>query len=182
MSAAILADLAEFARAQARISWFAALGAPLDPAENAEAHDYLAALGMAEAHVRPCADWREAEATMHAPGYGAWWAAEERLRQALLAEGTRRLGADGLMQALTQVTNGASDVTLGAAAVAATRFGVSDPALARVAAGSAIEASYHAALVRAVGAAPGHAFAIKFRLFAAGHWPLGVADGVFRVF
>ena len=86
------------------------------------------------------------------------------------------------MAALTRVTEAASAVVMGAASVAAARSGVADAALARVAAGAATEAAYHAGLARIAGAGANHPFAIKFRLFAAGRWPLGIAGGILHLF
>ena len=51
---------------------------------------------------------------------------------------------------------------------------LADPALARVAAGAAAQACHQAALALAVAAPPEHVFAVKYRLFAAGRWPLGI--------
>jgi hypothetical protein len=71
---------------------------------------------------------------------------------------------------------------LGAASIAAARDGVADPALSRVAAGAATQAAYQAALARAAGSPDSHPFAIKFRLFAAGRWPLGLVSDTFHLF
>jgi hypothetical protein len=70
----------------------------------------------------------------------------------------------------------------GAAAVAASRSGVADEALIRAAAGAATQGAYHAALVLAAGGDEHHPFAIKFRLFEAGRWPLGIVGATFNLF
>jgi hypothetical protein len=66
--------------------------------------------------------------------------------------------------------------------VAAARGGVADMALIRAAAGAATQACYQAALVLAAGAEAEHPFAIKFRLYEAGRWPLGIVGMTFNVF
>ena len=163
--------------------WFAACGEDLTAGERQEVRDYLAALGLASAEIATARDWRAAEAVTRDPGWGTqWWDAEERVRLALLDHAQRRWGEYVLMTALTRVTDAATRVTLGAASSAAARQGVADPALARVAAGAASQAAYQAALARAALADESHPFAIKFRLFAAGRWLLGLVGGVFHVF
>ena len=69
-----------------------------------------------------------------------------------------------------------------AALRAAGQSGVVDPALVRAAAGAATQASYQAALVLAAGEDAEHVFAIKYRLFEAGRWPLGIAGMTFNLF
>ncbi len=111
-----------------------------------------------------------------------WWNAEEKERLSLIERAAAQWGERSLMAALTRVTDEATRLTLGAASVAAARDGIADPALSRVAAGAATQAAYQAALARAAGAADSHPFAIKFRLFAAGRWPLGLVGDTFHLF
>ena len=179
---AALSGLAAFADSLARVPWFAACGEDLTSGERQEVRDYLTALGLA-AEITLAQDWRRAEAITRAPGWGThWWDAEERLRLSLLGHAQKRWGEHPLMAALTRVTDAATQVTLGAASNAAARQGIADPALARVAAGAASQAAYHAALARAALADDAHPFAVKFRLFAAGRWLLGLVDSSFHVF
>jgi hypothetical protein len=178
-----LGAVSRFARMVRNVSWFAAVGEPLGPAEIADAEAYLAALGFPDAHVAAVGDWHEAEACARNPDWNsAWWEAEEQLRAALVAAAAERVGERELLVALTHVTNQASDVVHGAAAVAAARGGVADMALIRAAAGAATQACYQAALVLAAGAEAEHPFAIKFRLYEAGRWPLGIVGMTFNVF
>jgi len=165
-----------------RVPWFAACGEDLASGERQEVRDYLAGLGLA-AEITVARDWRAAEAVTRDPGWGThWWDAEERLRLSLLDRAQKQWGEHALMTALTRVTDAATRVTLGAASSAAARQGTADPALARVAAGAATQAAYHAALARASRADGSHPFAIKFRLFAAGRWLLGLVGPSFHVF
>ena len=91
-----------------------------------------------------------------------------------------------LTRALTDLSDKVSDVVHGAAAVAASRGGVADQGLTRSAAGAATMSAYQAAVEKAANdtanVADGHAFAAKFRLFEAGHWPLCVRAGTFYIF
>lgn len=178
-----LAAVARFAEGLRSVSWFAAVGQDLSAEERREAQDYLVAIGFPEATVEPVPDWRAAEAaTRDAEWSRAWWDAEERGRARLLAEAGERHGQHVLLTTLSRVTLEASDVVLGAASIAASRSGIADPALARVAAGAATQAAYQAGLALAADAGDTHPFAIKFRLFAAGRLPLGLAGQTFRVF
>ncbi len=177
-----LPALARFAAGLRHLSWFAAVGQVFTDDERREAADYLRALGIT-ADVVPVTDWREAErATRDSQWSRAWWDAEERLRADLLAAAKRALGEHAVLTALSRVTLEASDVVLGAASIAASRSQVADPALARVAAGAATQAAYQAGLALAAGTGDMHPFAIKFRLFAAGRWPLGLVGTAFRLF
>jgi len=178
----LIAELTEFADSLARVPWFAGVGEALTAGERQEVRDYLAALGI-EAEIAEARDWRAAEAVTRDPRWEPqWWDAEEQLRLALVDRAQEQWGEHGLMTALTRVTDAATRVTLGAASSAAARQGVADPALARVAAGAAAQAAYQAALARAASADESHPFAIKFRLFAAGRWLLGLVGASFHVF
>ncbi len=166
----------------ARGSWFAACGEPLTSSEGAEAGAYLAGLGMPAIPIDGVADWAEAASITQNPNWSRlWWdteiAAQNELRQIASAQ----WGETRLLAALTEVTE-AADALHGAAALAANRAGVADPALTRVAAGAAAQACHQAALAVAAGAGRDHLFAIKYRLFAAGRWPLGIVGERFFVF
>jgi hypothetical protein len=171
--------------ALARSSWFAAAGEKLTPAECEEAAAYLAALGLANPAIAGpaiagVAGWDEAKRIADAPDWDRrWWDAEEALRRAALMHASARLGHDALMAALSHVTQAAADTVHGAAAIAAQRAEIADPALVRAATGAATQACYQAALALTAGAGQDHAFAVKHRLFAAGRWPLGLVEGRF---
>jgi len=78
-----------------------------------------------------------------------------------------------LWSALTDLTTDAGDLVHGKAATAAARLGSAAPASIHVAAGAASQAIYQLAVARLAGqsASP---FESKFRLYAAGRWPLGI--------
>ena len=179
-----LAAVARFARMIPDVSWFAAVGEPLTAAERADAEAYVLALGFPDAGVASVSDWEEAETAAKNPDWNtSWWEVEEQLRAALTVEASEIVGDDDtLMVALTNVTSTASEVVHGAAAVAASQSGVADPALIRAAAGAATQACYQAALVLAAGEEEDHAFALKYRLFEAGRWPLGIVGATFNIF
>lgn len=178
-----LIAVARFVRALGRVSWFAALGEPLNATERDDAQAYLSALGFPDATVAAVADWEDAEAAARNPDWNtAGWEAEEQLRAGLIAEAMEMVEEAELLAALNHVTAAASESASAAAAQAAKSAGVADEALVRAAAGAAIQGSYQAALVLAAGAEEDHSFALKFRLFEAGRWPLGIVGATFNLF
>lgn len=178
-----LAAVARSAEGLRHLSWFSAVGQDLSADERREARDYLAAIGFPDAAVDAVADWRAAEAATRGANWSrAWWDAEEGERARLLRAAGKSHGQHTLLTALSRVTLEASEVVLGAASIAASRSGIADPALARVAAGAATQAAYQAGLALAAAAGDAHPFAIKFRLFAAGRWPLGLVGRTFHLF
>ena len=155
-------------------AWFAALGEPLTDGDLSEANAYMSALGLGRLDVAQASDWPEAERILKSPQWStAWWDREEALRRALLAQAEARYPQRVLWTALTELTTEAGDLVHGKAAAAASRMGGAAPASIHVAAGAAAQATYQLALARLAedGASP---FESKFRLFAAGRWPLGV--------
>ena len=169
-----VAAASQFAKMVASVPWFASLGNELDDDEIDWADAYLANLGFPDAHVVLIDSWEDAEAAARNPDWNTeWWEAEEQMRMALIAEACELAGEDRVMVALTNVTNQVSDVAHGAAAVAA---------LIRAAAGAATQACYQAALVLAAEGDEEHPFALKYRLFENGRWPLSVVGNSFNLF
>jgi hypothetical protein len=151
-------------------SWFAALGEPLTDGDRADALAYAGAT-----NVQRVASWPEAEAFLKSPDTPlAWWDREEALRKEFLARAEMRFPERGLWTALTELTTEAGDLVHGKAATAAARMGGAAPASIHVAAGAAAQAVYQLAVARIAGETAS-LFESKFRLFAAGRWPLGVA-------
>ena len=166
-----------FAREIAQGSWFAACGEELQASESAEVALYLAALGMAATEIARAASWTEAAAITRRQDWSReWWATEATAERALRAAAAERFGETPLLAALSVVTE-AADALHGAAALAAGRAGIADPALTRVAAGAAAQACHQQALALAAGAGANHLFTVKYRIFAGGRWLLGVIGG-----
>ena len=178
-----LAVVARFVATLARVPWFAALGQPLGEAERADAHAYLSALGFPEARLAPVMDWTEAGEAARNPEWNTpWWEAEEQLRAGLTARAVELIEEGELTAALRHTTHTASVCAQEAADAAARRAGVADETLVRAAAGAAVQACYQAALVLAASAEDDHAFALKYRLFEVGRWPLGILGTTFSLF
>jgi hypothetical protein len=157
-------------------SWFAALGEPLTEGDRTDAGAYAAALGVKGLLVDFARDWPDAERLLKSPDWSSHlWDREEALRRDLLQRAEARFPERALWTALTELTTEAGDLVHGKAATAASRMGNAAKASIHVAAGAASQAVYQLAAARLAGetASP---FESKFRLFAAGRWPLGVVS------
>jgi hypothetical protein len=176
---ALLERVKEEVRAAA---WFAALGEPLTDGDRADGDAYAKALGLGSLRLVQAHDWPEAERVLKAPDWSPdWWDREEALRQRLLAEAEARHPERELWTVLTELTTEAGEIVHGKAATAASRMGGAAKASIHVAAGAAAQATYQSALARLV-ADTASPFESKFRLFAAGHWSLGVVGSTLVVF
>jgi hypothetical protein len=162
-------------RAEVRAaSWFAALGEELTEGDRADAEAYAAALGLGSLAIDVAHDWPEAERLLKAPDWSpAWWNREEALRRTLLERAEARYPERALWAALTELTTDAGELVHGKAATAAARMDNAAKASIHVAAGAASQAVYQVAVARLAGDSAS-LFESKFRLFAAGRWPLGV--------
>lgn len=179
---AAFARLATFAAEIPRLPWFSAVGTPLSAAALALAEAYVSALGLPACPVAAVAGWRAAAAIAQRPDWSrAWWQAESAREQALQRHGAARFGTEPMLAALTDVTEISAGLRDRAAAALA-QAGLSDETLAKVAAGAAAQACHQRALALLSDGDAGRAFAAKFKLFAAGHWPLGIVGGTCFVF
>ena len=178
-----LDEVAQFTARLRQRSWFAAVGQPANDAETATVRDYLSGLDLSTLDIEWVSGWRAAEHVIKAhQGSADWWQAEEDARQALLATVRRSMVEADYLAAMNRVVLEATEVVMGPAAIAASRENVADQALTKVAAGAATQACHHAALAIAAGAPEDHPFALKFRLYAGGRWPLGVVGAKFYLF
>ena len=163
-------------------AWFAALGEPLTDGDRADADAYARALGLGTLLLGQARDWAEAERVLQAPDWSpAWWDREEAQRRHLLAATEARYPERALWTALTELITELGDAVHGRAGIAAARMGGAAKASVHVAAGAAAQAVYQLALARLAedAASP---FESKFRLFAAGRWPLGVVGSTLILF
>lgn len=163
-------------------AWFAALGEPLTDGDRADADAYARSLDLGTLLLGQARDWPEAERVLKAPDWSPiWWDREEAQRRQLLAEAEARYPDRTLWTALTELTTEVGDTVHGKAGVAAARMGGAAKASVHVAAGAAAQAAYQLALARLAedAASP---FESKFRLFAAGRWPLGVVGSTLVLF
>ena len=165
-------------------AWFARVGLPLLDHERTGVVAMLDAFGFAAgAGVAGATSWWDAAQIIRAEESDSRrWDAEEEERERLWLFAAERLTEEDLLAQLAQASARWSDAVRDAAMAAAARAGVADPGLVRAAADAALLAVHHCALADLAGAAEGHYFRRKFRLFAAGRWPLGMLAGKYVVF
>ncbi|HJM90967.1 MAG: hypothetical protein QGG19_02920 [Alphaproteobacteria bacterium] len=180
-----LMAVSQFVRMLGQAPWFGGLGAELDGREELLAEDYLLALGFPDARIAPILDWEEAAAAAANPDWNTeWWEAEEQVRVALVTEACQRADEETVMVALTHLQNQSVEAVLEPAELAAEAGGVDDPELIRAAVGAGAQAIYQAALLLAAEHEDDehHVFALKYRLFESGRWPIGVVGNSFHIF
>jgi len=178
-----LALIGRFAAGLGAIPWFARVGARLEGREAREARAYLDALGFPEADVARLTTFADAADAAASPDWDdPAWEAEEQLRAGLTEDAAARLGEEALSLAMTHVAARAARAVEAQIERAAQLWDVDDEALLNAARGAAIKAAHEAALVLAAGAEESHPFALKFRLFERGRWPVGVAGTSFNLF
>lgn len=163
--------------------WFSAVGEPLDDAERDECENYLRCLGMSGLDIVDVPDWLQARHISTAPNWSRHWWDSERLEERRLFDvAASKYSADAVLLRLTNLMEGSAELFLGPATVACTRVGIADQALARSAAGAASHSLHQYGIARFAGEGEDHLFAIKFRLFLAGRWPLSVDAQSFYIF
>ena len=165
-------------------AWFARVGRPLAAAEDAAIRAMIDARGaFLQAEVGGVGHWHEAaEFIREADRDGTGWDQEEEERARLWDCAAERCAEDELLARLDALTRALTGPLHRAAAAAAARDGVADPALVRAAAGAALMAALQHALVELAGGGAAHFFVAKYALFAGGRWPLGWLRGRYLVF
>lgn len=164
--------------------WFARVGAPLPPGEISALDALLQRQGLLlGAAVVPVGRWQEAAAIVRAAERdSSWWDREEGERERLWELAAAAHGENALLAALDAVRDDIGAAVSAAAGAAMGRAGVDDPELLREAVAATLLAAHQEALLRLAGEGDDHYFAIKYQLFAAGRWPLGLQGGRFAVF
>lgn len=139
--------------------------------------------GFPHAELAAITSWGEAgEAAANTDWNSPWWEAEEQTRMGLIDTALTLMSDEDLTMALTHVTATASPLLQHAAENWAEEQGIEDEELIRAAVGAGVQASYQAALVLAAGEEDSHPFAIKFKLFELGRWPIAITGNSFNLF
>jgi hypothetical protein len=168
-----------------RVEWFTAIGRPLDDDEIVIAQDYAAALGFPEVQIAAAGDWIDVTDIMGNPDWNSEaWEAEEQLRAALIMAACDLADEETVSLALTRVSQAAAEILPSVAETVAITHGLDDEELINLAVGAGVQACYQAALVLAaeVEDQEEHPFALKFRLFEMGRWPLGIIGATCHIF
>lgn len=149
------------------------------------ARTYLDGLGFPEAEPALLSDWEEAAGAAEALDTDPMsWEAEEMLRAGLVSRVLERLDEHAVNAALTLVAQKTGDTARDAVEEAAALADVEDMALVQAAAGALAQAANGAALVvlaEAEDDEPPHPFLVRWRLFARGRWPVGIAGATYNI-
>lgn len=163
------------------VSWFAAAGEPLGRSALQTARAYMDNLGFPDAFVAEVESWEDAAYAAANPEFNSdWWEREEQLRMALTSAALELMSEEDLSLALTHVSATASKIVTDA--LHSIAGDLEDEELIRAAIGSAVQACHQAALVLAAGEEEDHPFALKYRLFEQGHWPIAITGSSFHIF
>ena len=166
-------------------SWFSRLGEPLDAREKALAELYLDGLGFPDAEPALISNWEDAASaaeTLDRDPIG--WEAEEMLRAGLVSRVLERLEEEAANTALAYVAQKTGDTAKEAVEEAAAMDDVVDMEIVHAAAGALAQAANGAALVVLAEAEddnPPHPFLARWRLFARGRWPVGLAGSTYNL-
>ena len=180
---AALTAIRRLAEVVSRVPWFSRIGLPLNPEERDLAQRYLDMLGFPDASPAPVEDWTDAgDAASNTDLNSEGWEVEEQLRADLSREALDYFDEETLSDTLSFVTETAGPVVVESIASAASLWPVEDDAVIEAATGAAVQICYQAALVLAAQAVEDHPFALKFRLFELGRWPIGLSGRSFNIF
>ena len=180
---AALTAIRRLAEVVSRVPWFSRIGLPLSPEERDLAQRYLDMLGFPDASPAPVEDWTDAgDAASNTDLNSEGWEVEEQLRADLSREALDYFDEETLSDTLSFVTETAGPVVVESIASAASLWPVEDDAVIEAATGAAVQICYQAALVLAAQAVEDHPFALKFRLFELGRWPIGLSGRSFNIF
>ena len=165
-------------------AWFARVGLPLDPDEEAAVLGLTRILAPHPAvAVAALASWQEAAEFVRAAERDPnTWDQEEEEREALWTRATEQRTEDEVLRQLDVSIGGLSTEMRAAALAAIGRAGVLDVAVAAEATGMALLAAHQGALARLAGEGPDHRFVRKYALFVRGRWPLGYHSARFAIF
>ena len=165
--------------------WFSRLGESLDEREQDLAKTYLDGLGFPEAEPALLSNWEDAATaaeTLDRDPIG--WETEEMLRTGLVSRVLERLDEEAVHTALSYVAQKTGDSAKEAVEEAAAIDDVEDMELVHAAAGALAQAANGAALVvmaEAEDDEPPHPFLARWRLFARGRWPVGLAGSTYNI-
>ncbi len=178
-----LINLKRFAMVVDRVDWFSSLGERVTPEVTGLARDYLDGLGFPDADLALITSFEEAGDAAESLDWDSQaWEVEEQLRAGLVVDALAHIDEEGLGVALAHITSTTSDGLQEAMENLAALWDVEDETLITAATGAVVQSVYNAALLLAAGGEEAHPFALKFRLFELGRWPIGVHGRSFNLF
>ncbi len=180
----LLAAWPRFGRYLGRMPWFAGVGEPLAPALAQLARSYLASLGWPDVGVALAESAQEAIDALSDPeAAGPLRTQEDQLRRDLLVRASAGMADPERLFEAVEIIKGLAAVTAGRAIEEDAVFPLgTDPDLLDAAVGAAVAATVDAALVLTGGGESIHPFALRFRLFERGRWPLALIGATFHLY
>ena len=192
----ILAILRSFADEACRQPWFTELGEPLEASVKNMARAYLDGLGYPDAEAAPMMNWDDAlDAALSLDINSAGWEAEEQLRAALVDAALTQVSEEGLGVLLAHLAAQLSETLHELAEEALYMADELPDHVIDLAVGAGQQAAYGAALVLAASGTGEpdntsddtsdillHPLMLKYRLFAAGRWPLTLTGQTLNIF
>ncbi|MBO6826617.1 MAG: hypothetical protein JJ879_10480 [Sneathiella sp.] len=178
-----LISVARFTRLLSEVHWFSSVGTPLRAEAYDAANEYIDLMGFPGTFVAPITSWDEAASAAQSLDFNSsWWEAEEQMRAGLTMEALEIVTEEDLNMAMTHIASTATPVIEQAIEEIAEEAGIVDAELIRAAMGSALQTCHQAALVLASGQEDTHPFALKYKLFEQGHWPIAITGSSFNIF
>ncbi len=179
----LLESLNQLQQLVEHMPWYQDIGKPLTSNVEDLVQRYLDELGFPDARLAPLVEWEDALGVAESPSLdGDAWEAEEQLRAELSRQALYLWDEETLTTGLESITQTVSTVALREVQVAASMAQIKDDAFLEAAARHAVQCAYHAALVLAAQISEDHPFALKFRLFELGRWPIGIVGRSFNLF
>jgi len=178
-----LQGVSRFVAVVNNMHWFRSLGETPGENDRRIAEGYGPALGFPEAEPAFLFDWEDAaDAAATGDMNSASWEAEEQLRAALTDDLLSVLDEDTFEMVMTHINESTIPAIEAAAEEAADYLRIDDGEFVRATTGAAVQAVHQAALVMLTGADDDHPFAIRFRLFERGRWPIGIMGASFLIY
>ena len=175
--------VAPFVDLAGQLPWFRALGEVMSRDTVALAENYVQALGFPEAVPALLGDWLDAAAAAESLDYNSpAWEAEEMERAVLTHQLLDEVGEEVLEMVFAHVAQAVMEPVSLAAEEAATYLQIHDEAFLQAATGAAVHACHLAVLALMTSAADDHPFLLRFSMFEAGRWPLGILGGSLNIF
>ncbi len=178
-----LVTIRTFTAEAARTAWLKNAGDPLTPETADISYRFLSELGFPEVALARIENWSDAAAAAESLDWNdPAWEAEEQLAAALTMEALDHISEEALSVALSYVQARVGQGLYDNVADCAALWDENDEQVINAAAGAALRACHQAALVQCANAELSHPLALKFQLFKAGHWPIGIAGSSFNLF
>lgn len=186
--APVLFRLRDFGRSLADISWFAHMGERPSQVVRETAAAYLAQLGFPDAELAILPTWEDAAAAAETLDWASSaWEVEELARADLTARALVTMSEEALDVGLRLVAQNVGEAAKAAMEEQAALWDVVDEGAQTLAVGAAAQSAHHAGLLLAAyegedDDVQDHPFSWKFRLFAAGRWPVALVGNSFNLF